>query len=264
MDQYFVVAPDGAEYGPADLTGLTQWVREGRILPQTLIRKNGETPAPANTLPELAALFATPPAVANPPFPTVVAVPPEFRSWEFIGKAWELVKPHWLPLSAMALIAAVIASVPGAVFIIGGAIYVGFNRAILGVLGGKAPDIGMIFSGFDRFGQAFLAHLVLMIGLSLGFLLCVVPGIILALMWMFVSLVLAETQLDFWESLKASADLTAGYRWRLFGLMLACTVVAVAGLLACCVGIFVAQPVIMTAIALAYRFLQAQKGRAAA
>ena len=51
-----------------------------------------------------------------------------------------------------------------------------------------------------------------MIGISIGFMLCIVPGIILALMWMFVSLVLAETQLDFWESMQASADLTAGYR----------------------------------------------------
>lgn len=268
MDQYFVVAPDGAEYGPTDLPGLTQWVREGRVLPQTLIRKNAETPVPANTLSELAALFAAPPAVASPPFPTVVSVPAAFSAWEFIARAWELVKPHWLTLAAIAFIANVMGAVPyvGAclMLVIGGAIYVGINRAILGMLAGKAPEIGMMFNGFDRFGQAFLAHLVIAIGVTAGFILFIVPGIILAIMWMFVSLVLAETQLDFWESMKASADLTAGYRWQLFGLMLACIVVAIAGLLVCCVGIFVAQPVIMTALALAYRFLQAQKGRAIA
>ena len=264
MDQYFVVAGDGTEYGPTELPGLTDWVREGRILAQTLIRKNTDAPVAAASLPELAALFATPPApIVSPPFPTTVAVPGEFRSWEFIGKAWDLVKPHWLPLSAMALIAAVIASVPGAMFIIGGAMYVGINRAILGLLAGKTPDIGMMFSGFDRFGQAFLAHLVVMIAVSIGFMLCIVPGIILALMWMFVSLVLAETQLDFWESMQASADLTAGYRWPLFCLMLASILVALAGLLVCFVGIFVAQPVIMTAMALAYRFLQTKKARPA-
>jgi uncharacterized membrane protein len=264
VDQYFVVGPDGTEYGPTDLPGLTQWVREGRVLAQTLVRKDTAAPAAAATLPELAELFAAPPApIVSPPFPTTVAVPAEFRSWQFIGQAWDLVKPHWLPLSAMALIAAVIASVPGAIFIIGGAMYVGINRAILGLLAGKTPDIGMMFSGFDRFGQAFLAHLVIMIGVSIGFMLCIVPGIILALMWMFVSLVLAETQLDFWESMKASADLTAGYRWSLFCFILASIVVAVAGALVCLIGLFVAQPVIMTAMALAYRFLQAKKTRPA-
>jgi uncharacterized membrane protein len=262
MDQYFVVSPDGTEYGPTDLPGLTQWVREGRILAQTLIRKGADAPVAAASLPEIAELFAATPApIVSPPFPTTVAVPAEFRSWEFIGKAWDLVKPHWLSLTAMALIAAVLASVPGVMFIIGGAIYVGINRAILGLLAGKTPDVGMMFNGFDRFGQAFLAHLVIMICVSVGFMLCIVPGIILALMWMFVSLILAETQLDFWESMKASADLTAGYRWPLFCFMLASILVALAGLLVCFVGIFVAQPVIMTAMALAYRFLQAQQAR---
>lgn len=268
MDQYFVVAPDGAEYGPADLPGLTEWLREGRVLPQTLIRKNSETPVPAETLPELAALFAAPPAPASPPFPTAVAVPGQFSSWDFIAKAWDLVKPHWLTLAAIAFIANVMGVVPYVgpclMFVIGGAIYVGINRAILGLLAGKPPEIGMMFSGFDRFGQAFVASLIIMIGVSAGFILFIVPGVILLIMWMFVSLVLAETQLDFWEAMKASADLTAGYRWELFGLLLACLVVAIAGALVCCVGIFVAQPVIMTAMALAYRFLQAQKRTVAA
>jgi uncharacterized membrane protein len=268
VDQYFVVAPDGAEYGPTDLPGLTQWLREGRVLPQTQIRKNGETPAPAETLPELAALFAAPLAVASPPFPTVVAVPAQFSAWEFIARAWELVKPHWLPLAAMAFIAAAMGAVPYVgpclMLVIGGAIYVGINRAILGLLAGRPPDVGMMFGGFDRFGQAFLAHLVIAIGVTAGIICFVVPGIILAIMWMFVSLILAETQLDFWEAMKTSAALTAGYGWHLFGLMLASLVVLIAGLLVCCVGVFVAQPVIMTAIALAYRFLQAQKSGAAA
>ena len=269
MDQYYVVGPDGTEYGPTDLAGLTQWVREGRILAQTLIRKNSDAPIAAASMPELAALYAAPPApIASPPLQTTVAVPGEFRSWQFISQAWELVKPHWLPLAAMALIATVMGAVPYlgpcVMFFIGGAIYVGINRAILGVLAGRPPDVGMMFNGFDRFGQAFLAHLVIAVGVTAGMILCIVPGVILMLMWLFVSLILAETQLDFWEALKASAALTAGYRWPLFCLGLACIVVMIAGFLVCVVGIFVAQPVVMTALALAYRFLQAQKAGPAA
>lgn len=265
MDQYFVVAPDGTEYGPTDLPGLLQWVREGRVLGQTLIRKAAAAPVPAATLPELAALFAAPPPVVVPP---VIGLPSEFRSWDFITKAWELVKPHWLPLGGMFFIATAMGAVPylGAcvMLIIGGAIYVGINRAILGMLAGRPPDVGMMFGGFDRLGQALLANLVVAVCVAFGMTLCIVPGVILAIMWMFVSLVLAETQLDFWPALKASADLTAGYRWQLFCLMLANIVVLLLGLLACCVGVFVAQAVMMTSIALAYRFLLArQTGRTA-
>ena len=36
--QYFVVAPDGTSYGPADMPTLQQWAAEGRILPDSMIR----------------------------------------------------------------------------------------------------------------------------------------------------------------------------------------------------------------------------------
>ena len=232
-----------------------------------LIRKNDSAPVAAESLPELAVVFSRR-RRWFPPFVTAVALPAEFRSWDFIGQAWDLVKPHWLPLSAMFLIVGLIGAIPYlggcAMFIIGGAIYVGINRALLGLVAGKTPTVGMMFEGFDRFGQAFLAALVSGLLIGLGTLFFIVPGIILAIMWMFVSLVLAETDLDFWPALEASANLTAGYRWELFCLMLACLLVGLLGLLACCVGIFVAQPVIFTAIALAYRFLQGRQAAKAA
>jgi uncharacterized membrane protein len=263
MDQYYVLAPDGREYGPVDLQGLLEWLNEGRVLKATLIRKNDAAPAPAESFPELAAVFSPPPPQAVPPYVTSVALPAEFRSWDFIGQAWELVKPHWLPLAAMFFILTAMSAVPyvgGCVmFIIGGAIYVGISRALLGLIAGKPPSVGMMFEGFDRFGQAFLAALVSGLLIGLGTLLLIIPGIILAIMWMFVSLVLAETNLEFWPAMEYSASLTEGYRWKLFCLFLACFVVGVLGVLACCVGIFVAQPVIYTAIALAYRFLQARQ-----
>ena len=268
MDQYRVVTPSGREFGPTDLTGLLQWAKEGRVLPATMIRKNEDAPVGADTLAELAAAFAAPPPVAIPPFATVVALPAEFRIWEFIGKAWELVKPNWLPLGTIALITTLLGAVPYAgacaMLIIGGTIQVGVSRAILGMMAGKTPTVGMMFEGFDRFGQAFLASLVMALLVGLGMVLCIVPGVILAIMWMFVYFVLAETQIEFWPAMKASAELTAGFRWQLFGLLLADALVVILGVLACCVGVLIAQPVVMTSVALAYRFLQAQKARTAA
>ena len=264
MDQYFVLAPDGREYGPVDLPGLLQWLREGRVLKATLIRRNDADPVPAEALPELAVVFAPPPPRDIPPFVTSVALPAEFRSWDFIGQAWELVKPHWLPLAAMCVIAFLIGCVPCAMFVVGGAIYVGVSRAILGLIAGKPPAVGMMFEGFDRFGEAFLANLVVGLLVGVGTLCFVVPGIILGIMWMFVNLVLAETNLDFWPAMEYSANLTAGYRWELFCLLLACLVVYVLGMLACGVGLVVAVPVIVTTIGLAYRFLQARQAARAA
>jgi uncharacterized membrane protein len=263
VDQYFVVSGDGMEFGPVDLAGLLQWVREGRVLKATLIRQSGAEPAEAGTLPALAVVFTAAPPLAVPPTTTVVTLPTEFKSWAFIGQAWDLVKPHWLPLGAMFLITAVMGAVPYlggcAMLIIGGAIYVGINRAILGLLAGRPPTVAMMFEGFDRVGQAFLATLAVGVLVFLGFMCLIVPGIILMIMWMFVSLIMAETNLDFWPAMQASAKLTAGYRWNLFCLGLACLVVGLLGLVAFCIGIFIAEAVIFTALALAYRFLQARQ-----
>lgn len=268
MDQYFVVSSDGKEYGPVDLTGLIEWLRQGRVLRGTLIRKGSAEPVAAETLPELAAAFAPAPPTAVPPYVTTTPLPAEFRSWEFIGQAWELVKPHWLPLAVIFVIMAAIGGLPGLLhrsaapllfFVIGGALYVGIARAILGLIGGKPPTVGMMFGGFDRFGQAFLATLVMGVLICLGTILCIVPGVILAIMWLFVYFVMAETDLDFWPAMEASAKLTAGYRWELFCLLLACLVVGLLGVLACVVGVFIAYPVIYTAVALAYRFLQGKQ-----
>ncbi len=267
MDQYFVVSSDGKEYGPVDLQGLLEWIRQGRVLRTTLIRKGAAEPVAAETLSELAFAFAPAPPMAFPSAPSVAALPAEFRSWQFIGQAWELVKPHWLPLGLTFLILFLIraSGIGTCVFlVIGGALYVGIARAILGLIEGKAPTVGMMFDGFDRWGQAFLALLVTTILVSLGTLLCIVPGIILFIMWLFVFFVMAETNLDFWPAMQASAKLAEGYWWELFCLLLACLIVMLLGLIVCFVGLFIAEPVVFTAIALAYRFLQGKKAVKAA
>jgi uncharacterized membrane protein len=174
-----------------------------------------------------------------------------------------VVKPHWLTLAGMFFIQFAIGCVPYlgacAQFIIGGAIAVGIWRAILGMIDGRTPGVGMMFEGFDRFGDGFLAYLVRAILVFLGYLCLIVPGVILSLMWAFTFPVLAETQVGFWEAMHRSAVLTEGYRWRLFLLALACFLVILLGLIAACVGIFLALPVSVTAFGLAYRFLQARK-----
>jgi uncharacterized membrane protein len=264
MDQYRVVGGDGKEFGPVDLAGLQQWIREGRVLKETRVRKNDGAAVMAELLPELASTFTPPPSGSTvPPIAVTVPIPGEFRIWGFIDQAWQIVKPHWLPLGVMFLIMTVIGGFPyvGCIMLVlGSTLFVGINRAILGMLAGRTPTIEMMFSGFDRFGQAFAAGLVGGFLVVIGLACLVVPGIILAIMWMFTNLVIAETDQDFWDAMQTSAELTKGYRWQLFGLCLAFVLIGLAGVLACGIGIVIAEPVIFTATALAYRFLQAQKG----
>jgi uncharacterized membrane protein len=268
MDEYRIVTVDGKEFGPVDLAGLQQWIREGRVLKTSRVRKNDGAAIIAEALPELAGAFLPPPTGPTvPPIATTVPIATEFRSWDFIGQGWELLKPHWLVLSAMFLLSACLASALGLIPILGtfigmaltAAFQVGINRALLGVLAGREPTFEMMFGGFDRFGAAFLAALLSAIFIMVGFVLLIVPGIIVAIMLMFVNFVLADTNQDFWTAMKTSADLTKGYRWSLFCLFLAFIPIILLGLIVVCVGVFVAQAVCFMALAIVYRFLQTKK-----
>jgi hypothetical protein len=49
--RYFVHAPDGQQYGPADIPTINQWIVEGRVVPTTLLQPEGSTMrAAASTL----------------------------------------------------------------------------------------------------------------------------------------------------------------------------------------------------------------------
>lgn len=263
-DQFWVIAADGKEYGPAAAATLRQWARDRRVIPTTLVRREGAAPVEARTLPELAGMFDAP----LPPPATAVPAG-EFRVWGFISQAWDLVRPHWFVLGAMFFIMTAIWSAPyvGVIagFLVFGAVMIGIWRCVLGMLAGRRPEIGMMFEGFNRLLDGFLATLVMWVLIALGYVFLIVPGVILTILWLFTYPILAEQRMDFWEAMRASAELTRGYRWRLFLLGLASIIIALLGLLVFFVGLFVAEAVILTAYALAYRFLKEQAlARAAA
>lgn len=312
MDQYTVVAANGQEYGPCDLPTLQQWIREGRIVASTPIRKNGAIAVSAEFLPETAASFRTsqteaappmPPAPPTPPPPTPplprtpamplpsasaggaggwvppsssapgmgsgsagrpATLPTTFTVWGTIGQAWDLVRPHMVPLAVMCALPIL----PGFVPVIGGiasAIIIGpafvaLQQTMLGVIDGETPRVEMLFQRIgDRFAQGLLAYLAMGVGSALGFLLCIVPGVILTVMWSLTFVHLAVSQDDFWAAMKRSAELTKGYRLKIWLMFLAFIPLMILGMFAFCVGLFVAMAIGQMSFALTYRFLLAQE-----
>jgi len=65
--EYFVIGPDGQEYGPAALDTLQQWVTEKRILPNTMLKSaaSGLTVA-ASTVEQLFPKSGAPPVYQTP------------------------------------------------------------------------------------------------------------------------------------------------------------------------------------------------------
>lgn len=92
---------------------------------------------------------------------------------------------------------------------------------------------------YFAFGMLIKAVLIL-----LGLVCFIVPGVYLAVRWMFSELYIIDDGMRPLEALKASSALTEGYRWKLFGYLLLMMLIGLLGTLALGVGLFVAVPVI--------------------
>lgn len=99
-------------------------------------------------------------------------------------------------------------------------VLLGVNKYHLGIVRGESVDLGLLK---NYFGEALkLVGLYLLIELLTfgGFILLIIPGVIVALSLMFVYYVYLDYKLGIIGSIKKSFELTKGHRWDLFVLML--------------------------------------------
>jgi hypothetical protein len=87
--------------------------------------------------------------------------------------------------------------------------------------------------GLSRFFPVVLLALLMGLLFMLGLMLLIIPGLILITMWFVSTPACVVERAGPWTSLKRSAALTKGHRWKIFGLMFLMIIVSliVAGLL---------------------------------
>jgi len=95
-------------------------------------------------------------------------------------------------------------------------------------LNGKPVSIGeAVKSSFRVFWPLIGLAIVSTLGAGVGFVLLVIPGIILLVMWIVSVPVLVVEHKGIFDSLSRSGDLTSGYRWSIFGIVIVFYVAAV-------------------------------------
>lgn len=100
-----------------------------------------------------------------------------------------------------------------------------------------------------------VGSLLVALAVLLGLILLIIPGIIVALAFIFWNYLVVERGLTPIAALKESARITKGNRWKLFALGCACAAINLLGFLALLVGILVAAPVTALALVHVYRTL---------
>lgn len=135
----------------------------------------------------------------------------------------------------------------------------GLIRAALAVTRGETPEVGMLFQP-DGFGPYIVATILFGLAVAVGLVLCIIPGIILAVVWMFYGYVLSENPegMSPTDALSRAAEISKGHRWELFGLAIVLILINFVGLLACGIGLLFTYGITALAIAYAYRSLTGQ------
>ncbi|MEZ5941710.1 MAG: zinc ribbon domain-containing protein [Planctomycetaceae bacterium] len=132
-------------------------------------------------------------------------------------------------------------------------ISVGFTRFMLNVVKGRRAEVTDLFSGTDLYGGALLNTFVFIVAIMIGFMACIVPGIILALaMGQFLYILVELPESSGLEPLSRSWRLTEGSRANLFLLGLVAFGINIAGICALCVGFLVSAPFTSLMFAVAY------------
>lgn len=120
--------------------------------------------------------------------------------------AWEIFVKDIVVLLVGGLIAGILSFIT--LGILGGPLYGGIVRMIIRrIRENKSAEIGDIFSAMNQFGVLFLTTLVLGILIFLGFALCIVPGILLATIWMYVLVFIVDKRLSMGEAMSKSKEL---------------------------------------------------------
>lgn len=113
-------------------------------------------------------------------------------------------------------------------------------------------DVSSNLPFWKYLGAKIFAVLLIII----GFILLIIPGIILALMFFAVQYLVIDKKLGPVEALKESKRITDGHKWDLLVLMIVVIILNVLGVLVFFVGLLVTIPVSALAMVHAYRTLE--------
>ena len=272
---YTIIGGDGKEYGPVPTDQIHAWIAVGRanldtrakLLGTDEWKRLGDFPAFTG------GAAAEPPLVDSPAAPHGTA---EEIAADLIARAspldiascyergWNLLKANFWPLVGVTLliyaIQVVVAAIPylGLVgtLLIAGALKGGLFAYFLKKARGQPADISDAFSGFGPlFLPLFLVTLASTVITIAGLILLIIPGIYLAVGYLFIYLLMVDRKLDFWTAMEVSRKVITKQWWRIFGLVLLGILFAILGLACLVVGIFVALPFVLGAITYAYEDL---------
>jgi uncharacterized membrane protein len=261
---YKIIGGDGKEYGPISAEQVRQWIAEGRANAQTPVQAAGSTEwKPLSSFPEFADALRSGRGGAGGDAAKmaddIIARGYEIKTGDWISRGLALVRENpGITIGGTSIGLAIIgiadsASIGLAGMVISGPIFGGIYLMFLKRVRGQEATIQDVFAGFSpAFLQLFLAGLVKDLLTGSGMFLCLIPGIYLAVAWVFTLFLVIDKRMEFWPAMETSRKVVTKNWFGMFVFMLACFGVNLLGALACGIGLLITMPITLGAIACAY------------
>ncbi len=138
--------------------------------------------------------------------------------------------------------------------IVAAAIQSGYISGMLDIANGQQVSVGSFFRP-RNIGQVIVAGLIVGLITTIGFFLCIIPGLIASIMLMFTVVALLDRNLPAIDAVKASFDFSKANFGNVFIAWLVMIVTVFVGALLCGVGLLVAVPVATLILVYTYRKL---------
>ncbi len=187
--------------------------------------------------------------------------------------AWDVFKKEWIVVYAVQLLPLAVAFIYNilmstaeegsvlsmvwalAYLVIQFVVSMGLIKAYLEITRGKKVNMETFSSVTPKILKFIAAQFLMMFIILGGFLLFVIPGIIFSIKFMFTPYLIVDKDMGPIEALKASAKMTDGVKWDIFGFMAATVVLMYSGALALLVGLIITIPVGTLAYVILYERL---------
>lgn len=130
----------------------------------------------------------------------------------------------------------------------------GIIRGTLKIADGGKPELSEILAT-DEVAPTLITAVLITVGTFIGFILCILPGVIFAVLASFSLYFLIDKGVEPVEAVKSSISFVKNNIGQLILLFLASIVAIILGAIACGIGLLVAIPVVILANTYAYRTL---------
>ena len=198
------------------------------------------------------------------------------------GHAWLQLWPNFWRLLLIGIVLALVLYVPSGILtalgqhsylirsltflydlLVGVPLSYGLAYVMLKAARGQSPEVGDLFVPFNRcYGASIGASLLTGLCEGIGFVLLIVPGIIISIRLSFVPFLVVDEGYGVTAAMRESWQRTRGYSWTIFGMALLSFVVSVVGVILLLVGIIPAALWIYLSFAALFAAVTARRGSA--